>query len=45
MAARSTASPWPEAGDSPQIACELKAMSMCPHCSFDLHGLYWYDVT
>ena len=39
MVARSTASLRPEEGDSPQIAYELKAMSMCRHCSFDLHGL------
>ena len=29
MVARSTASPRPEEGDSPQIVYELKAMSMC----------------
>ena len=29
VVARSTASPRPEEGDSPQIVYELKAMSMC----------------
>ena len=39
MVASSTASPRPGEGDSPQIAYELKAMTLCPHRSLDLHGL------
>ena len=39
VVARSTALPRPEEGDSPQIAYEVKVISMCPHRSFYLHGL------
>ena len=39
VVARSTTSPRPEEGDSPQVANEVKAISMCPHRSFYLHVL------